>query len=262
MIGIFDSGYGGLTVLREIFRVLPEYDYCYFGDNARTPYGTRSDETITRFTGEIIAYMQGRHIPLLICACNTASSVALPRLGGDSSVIGIIDPIVEYAAKVSQKGIIGVVGTRATVHSGAYETALKNLRPDCKVYSQACPLLVPLIEENYHTRPEAKKILRNYVRPLKHAHVDTLILGCTHYPIMYKDFKRTMGSRVNVIDSGKIMAAYLKNFLADHPAMEKKLSKNGKRLFLTTDDPERFKNHEFAKKLLKLDIDTIEKVTI
>ncbi len=246
MIGIFDSGFGGLTIFKHIVRVLPAYDYLYLGDNARAPYGNRSQETIYQFTIEAVDWLCKQGCTLVILACNTASAEALrklqqewlPKHYPDRRVLGVIRPVVEEAVKMT-KGKVGVVGTRATIASHAYERELKKLGPDVIVIPQACPLLVPLIEEGWAAKPETKRILRYYLRPLQQK-VDTLILGCTHYPILLDEFVRKMGKRCRVIDPGSIVAEKLKDYLARHPEIESRLSKKSVVTFVTTDDPARF----------------------
>lgn len=269
MIALFDSGYGGLTVLKEVMELLPEYDYLYFGDNARAPYGNRSRETITKFSEEAVEFLFSRDVKFILFACNTASGLALrhvqqkylvePKIT-DKKILGVIRPVVEKAAQISKSGRIGVVGTRGTISSKTYEIELKKINPSLKIFGQACPLIVPLVEENYHHTPEAHMILKKYLRPLKSYHIDTLILGCTHYPFMFQDFKRMMGKNVAVLHTGKIVAESLVDYLKRHPEIETQLSRNKKRHFLTTDDPERFK--EFAHKFLGLSIPKVEKVQL
>lgn len=261
MIGIFDSGYGGLTILKEIMAALPQYDYLYLGDNARTPYGNRNKETIIQFTDEAVQFLFQRGARLIIFACYTASTNALRELQEkylrnpaspykDRKILGVVRPVVEKAVEATRNNRIGVAATRATVNSHAFEVELKNLKPELTVVEQACPLLVPFIEEHMHTSPEARMILRNYMRPLKSHNIDTLILGCTHYPLMLKDFKKTAGARVKVLDSGKIVAESLVEYLKRHPEIESTLGSAGSREFLTTDNAERFE--EFAKKFAGL----------
>lgn len=268
MIGVFDSGYGGLTVMKEITAAFPQYDYLYLGDSARTPYGNRTQETITQFTEEGILFLFEAGARLIIIACNTSSTQALRTLQEkylrnadspykDCKILGVIRPVAEEAARVTRSGRIGVVGTRATVASGAFEREVKNLLPRAVVLSQACPLLVPLIEEGWHTKPEARMILRKYLRPLKSHNVDTLILGCTHYPLMMKDFRQMIGKRVKVLDSGKIMAKSLAEYLERHPEIEKHLTRGATRKFFTTENPEKFE--EFAKKFSGMKIGNTNK---
>lgn len=249
MIGIFDSGFGGLTIFKHIARVLPEYNYLYLGDNARAPYGNRSQETIYQFTVEAVDWLMKQGCELVVLACNTASSEALrklqqewlPKHYPDRRVLGVIRPVVEEAVKIT-KGRVGVVGTRATVSSHAYTRELKKLKPDVVVLELALPLLVPLIEEGWAGKPDTKRILRYYLRPLQKEVVDTLILGCTHYPILLDEFVLKMGKRCKVLDPGSIVAVSLKDYLARHPELESRLSKKGGVKFFTTDQPEQF-NH-------------------
>jgi len=266
MIAVFDSGYGGLTVLKPIMDLLPEYDYLYLGDNARAPYGNYSQENIAKFSEEAVEYLFDRGATLIIFACNTVSSAALRKvqqkyLKGkdekDRKILGVLIPVAEEVAK---KNRIGVVGTKATIESKAYDKEIHKVNPDAKVFSKACPLLVPLIEENWHTKPEARSILKKYIMPLKSKNIDTLVLGCTHYSIMQKDFERYMGKKVSVVPSGETTAKSLKKYLERHPEIEGKISKNKKREFLTTDSPEKFKT--FAEKILSAKIKPPQKVDL
>lgn len=256
MIGIFDSGYGGLTVMKEVTKLLPEYDYIYLGDNARAPYGNRSKETVIKFSDEAVNFLFEKGAKLIIFACFTASALALRELQEkylrnpkskykDRKILGVIRPVAEKAVFETKSGRIGVVGTRGTINSKAFDVELKNLRPKVSVNSQACPLLVPLIEEHFHQKPEAKMILRKYLRPLKSHNIDTLILGCTHYPLMIADFKKMMGGRTKVLNSGEIVAESLVDYLKRHPEIGKQLTHGKTRKFFTTDNPEKFA--EFAK---------------
>lgn len=269
MIGIFDSGYGGLTVMKEIMKTLPEYNYLYLGDNARTPYGNHSKETVTQFTDEAIRFLFEAGARLIIVACYTASSLALRELQEkylrnlkskyrDRKILGVVRPVTEQAVHHTKSGRIGVVGTRSTIASKAFEIELKHQKPSVAVVPQACPMLVPFIEEHLHKTPEARMILRKYLRPLKSHNVDTLILGCTHYPLMIDDFKRMMGRRVQVLNSGKIVAESLRDYLKRHPEIEKQLERGGSQKFRTTDDPARFK--DFAKSFAGLTVSQTEKV--
>lgn len=271
MIGVFDSGYGGLTILKEMVRELSQYDYLYLGDNARTPYGNRSKETVTAFTEQAMHFLFKKGAELIIVACNTSSACALRALqekylhNPDSpyrkkKILGVIRPVAERAVSETKTGSIGVVGTRGTVDSGAFEHELHDLEKGVDVYSKACPLLVPFIEEGWHTKPEAKMILKKYLRPLKSAHIDTLILGCTHYSLMMKDFESIMGSRVKVLDSGKIVATSLRQYLDRHPEIESRISRNGTRTFMTTDSPERFVS--FAHEFLGMKVGPVQKASL
>ena len=267
-IAIFDSGYGGLTVMKEIVAILPQYDYIYLGDNVRAPYGNHSKETVVRFTEESVRFLFESGARLIIIACYTSSALALRDLQEeflrnskspyrDRKILGVIRPVAEKAVQESKSGRIGIVGTRATIQSKSFETELKNQKSNINISMQACPLLVPLIEEHWHTKPEALMILKKYLRPLKSRNIDTLILGCTHYPLMIKDFKRIMGKQINVLNSGKIIAESLCDYLKRHPEIESQLTKGESRKFFTTDDPEKFA--EFGKKFAGMDITDIKK---
>lgn len=272
-IGIFDSGYGGLTILKEILAhpSLSKYDYIYLGDNARTPYGNTSKENIIKFSGEAVNFLFDAGARLIIFACFTASSLALRELQEkylrdpkskykDSKILGVIRPIAEKAVHESKNGCIAVVGTRATISSGAFESELNNQKKDLKIFAQACPLLVPLIEEHQHKKPEARMILKKYLRPLKSKNADTIILGCTHYPLMAGDFKRMMGRRMHILDSGKIVAESLADYLNRHSEIESQLTANETRKFFTTDDAARFGN--FAKDFADINISSAQKINL
>ncbi|MDD4271611.1 MAG: glutamate racemase [Patescibacteria group bacterium] len=268
MIGVFDSGFGGLTVLKEFLRLLPEYDYIYLGDNARAPYGDKSDEAIYNYTKEAVDFLFKQGCELVIIACHTASSKALrkiqqeylPKNYPESRVLGVVAPTVEEAVKLSRYHKLGVIGTTATINSGVYKKELEKLRSDLEIYQQACPLLVPLIEEGWIKKPEARMILKKYLQPLKIKQIDTLILGCTHYPLMIKDISRLMGKNVKVINPAAIAAEKLSGYLKRHEEIEKKLEKNGKLVFYTTDDIEKFKN--FGKKFLGGNIEEVKKTNL
>ena len=269
MIGIFDSGLGGLIAFKEIKKLLPKYSYIYLGDTLRTPYGGRSQEAVYEFTEKSVDFLFKEGCKLIIIACNTASSEALrklqqeyiPKLNDKSrNILGIIRPLVEEAVKISKTKRIGVVGTKATIDSNVYETELQNLDKDIKVFQKVCPLLVPLIEEGWDKKPEAKMILKKYLWHLKIKQIDTLILGCTHYPILLKEFKRIIGKRVEVLDSSKIIAEKLKDYLQRHSEIEEVLDKKGKVKYLATDLTESFE--QMAQRILgkkvrfkKVDID-------
>lgn len=248
MLGIFDSGVGGLTVARAIRARLPPYQICYLGDTARLPYGNRSADVVYQFTVEAVSYLLAQGCPLVIVACNTASALALRRLQQEwlpshypeARVLGVIRPMAEYAAQASRGGCVGVVGTRSTVDSGAYVRELQAANPNLRVTQQACPLLVPLIEEGWGKRPETKKILRTYLRPLKLARVDLLVLGCTHYPMLQKQFSDIMGPACAVPDPAKVVADKLAGYLARHPEIARRLTQGSAHRFWVTDRTEHF----------------------
>ena len=251
MIGIFDSGIGGLTVFKEIARLLPDYDLAYFGDMARLPYGTRTKETITRYAKEVTAFLINQGAKIIIVACNSATANALPALQQEFPalpVLGVIVPAVEAALAVSKHKIIGVVCTRATVTSGAYAREIFKRDALVRVKQQACPLLVPLIEEGWTNKLETRRISKTYLLPLKHAQIDTLILGCTHYPLIKPIFKSLMGNKVAIIDSAAATAHKLREYLLNHAQLAASLSRKGKREFYVTDAAARFT--AFAKRFL------------
>ena len=251
MIGIFDSGLGGLTVLRAVRHALPEVSLCYLGDTARLPYGSRSADLVYRFTVEGVGELLRRGCPLVVVACNTASALALRRLQqewlpahfADRRVLGVIRPVVEHAVAVSRRGRIGVVGTAGTVGSGAYPRELtaaaaavkRTWRGTLQVISVATPLLVPLVEEGGIHRPETVRILRRYLAPLRAKRIDTLVLGCTHYPMLLREFRQVMGRQVEVFDPAAVVARSLADYLQRHPEIASRLERKGTTRYLVTD---------------------------
>ena len=208
-LGVFDSGIGGLTVVHAIFERLPHESVVYFGDTARVPYGPKSPETVRRYSGEILQFLLGRGVKMVVVACNTSTAHALAELRARSPVpvIGVIEPGAKAAVAATRSGRIGVIGTAGTVASGAYERAIKALRPDASVISQACPLFVPLIEEGWFDHPATELVVREYLEPLRAAQVDVLVLGCTHYPLIKPLLFRVLGPTVRLIDSAEETAA-------------------------------------------------------
>lgn len=268
MIGVFDSGFGGLTVLKEFLRVLPNYDYIYLGDNARAPYGNKSADVIYRYTEAAVNFLFKEGCELIIIACHTASSKALRRIQEDylpknypdKRVLGVVVPTVEEAVKLSRYHRLGVIGTTATISSGAYKKELEKLRNDLEIFEQACPLLVPLVEEGWIERPESKMILKKYLRPLKVKEIDTLILGCTHYPLLLKDIIRIMGKNVKVVNPAEVAAEKLVIYLNKHQDLAKKLNKKGKLIFYTTDSSAKFK--ELGQRFLGREIKEVKKADL
>ncbi|MFW6011148.1 MAG: glutamate racemase [Desulfosalsimonas sp.] len=237
MIGIFDSGIGGLTVVRAVMDVLPEYDIIYFGDTARTPYGNKSGRTVVEYSLQNTEFLASKGAKIIVMACNTASSVATEAVQSrfDMPVYEVISPAVDLALANTRKNIIGVIGTRATIESGVYEQKIKKLRPDAKIHPAACPLLVPLVEEGWISKPETRMIVKKYLHPLKVRQIDTLILGCTHYPVLKNVISHKIGKKVRIIDSSTALAGRIKQFLTDFPDVEAGLSKNGKSEFYVSD---------------------------
>jgi len=259
MIGVFDSGFGGLTVLKSLLKDLPEYDYLYLGDNLRAPYGNRPEKIIVNFLEQAVEYFFSQGCKLIIIACNTATEYAISSLQEkylrqpnvkDKKILGVILPQVEAAVQLSKTKTIGVVGTKATISSNCFERELKKLDQSVRVIQKACPLLVPLIEENWHDKPEATMILKKYLRNLKTQNPDLLILGCTHYPFMEKKFKRIMGKKIQILSPGKIVSSSLKDYLNRHPEIEQNLTKNSTLKLVSTDKTEKFE--PMAKKYLNL----------
>ncbi|OGP69419.1 MAG: glutamate racemase [Deltaproteobacteria bacterium RBG_13_60_28] len=248
MIGVFDSGFGGLVVLREFLQVLPQYDYLYLGDNARIPYGTRSDRVVYRFTEQAVDYLFRQGCRLIILACHTASAKALrnvqqiylPGRYPERRVLGVVIPTVEEALARSPGKRIGVMGTEGTVSSRSFELELQKLDAGVEVVQQACPLLVPLIEAGEQEWEGTAMILKRYLEPLKAARLDTLILGCTHYSILKDRIRAIMGEGLELICSGQVTAIKLVDYLRRHPEMEAVLSRGGGRRYLTTDLTPRF----------------------
>ena len=248
MLGICDSGFGGLTVFKEIKKSLPDYSYIYLGDNLRSPYGGRSQEIIYEYTLQAVDFLFKQNCELVILACNTASSEALRKLQQEwlpnnypnKRILGVIRPLAEEAARASLSGKIGVVGTKATIESKAYARELKRLKKEVKVFEQACPLLVPLVEEGWLDKIETRMVIKNYLRPLKDRQIDTLILGCTHYPLLMKQFIRVCGKKIKVLNAPEIVAKKLVDYLSRHPEVESRLEKKSAISFLTTGEIGKF----------------------
>lgn len=223
MIGIFDSGVGGMTVARAIEQSCPGYSFLYFGDIAHTPYGSKSPDTIREYAVRNSNFLISQGAKLIVIACNTASCVAADHLRHlfDIPFIDVISPAVEKAVTHADLGPIGVIGTRATVNSNVYEKSILAEKASAKVYSQACPLLVPLVEEGWTGKKETKMILRKYLQPLRLKQVTSLVLGCTHYPLLKSEIQPRIGKRTLLIDSSIETAQYLCRYLQNHPALAK-----------------------------------------
>ncbi len=249
-IGVFDSGYGGLTVLKEIVSLMPEYDYLYLGDNARAPYGTRSFDTVYRYTLQAVKHLFDQGCELVILACNTASAKALrtiqqndlPHLAPNKRVLGVIRPSTEIIDELSTSKEIGVLATSGTVKSQSYILELEKLHPHIKVHQQACPMWVPLVENNEFQSKGGAYFIKKEVEQLmsQSSNIDAIILGCTHYPILENEVKKYLPSNVKVFSQGHIVADRLKDYLKRHPEMEVRCSKNGQISFLTTENEEKF----------------------
>jgi glutamate racemase len=214
-LGVFDSGIGGLTVAHALFERLPQESVIYFGDTARVPYGPKSPETVRRYSAEILAHLLHRGVKAVVVACNTSTAHALESLREQSPVpvLGVIEPGARAAVAATRGGAIGVIGTAGTIASGAYERAIKALRPNARVVSQACPLFVPLVEEGWFDHPATELVAREYLRPLEAAGVDVLVLGCTHYPLLKPLLGRVLGASVRLIDSAEETATTVQSEL-------------------------------------------------
>ena len=252
-IGVFDSGYGGLTVLKEMVSRLPQYDYVYLGDNARAPYGNRSFETVYQYTLQCVQWLFDQGCPLVILACNTASAKALrtiqqldlPRIAPDNRILGVIRPTTEIVGRYTRTGHVGVLATRGTVLSESYPIEIAKFFPEIRVFQQACPLWVPLIENNEHDKPGADYFVKTYTDQLmgQSAKIDTVLLACTHYPLLKEKIAACLPSASRVISQGEIVAESLADYLQRHPEMEGRCSRGKTLRFFTTDSTEDFDNH-------------------
>lgn len=249
-IGVFDSGYGGLTVLKEFIHSLPQYDYLYLGDNARAPYGTRSFETVYEYTLQCVTHLFDQGCQLVILACNTASAKALRsiqqrdllHIDGHKRVLGVIRPTTEIVGNYTQTGKIGVFATRGTVLSNSYVVEINKLFPKLSVFQEACPMWVPLVENNEHLESGADYFVQKHIQQLlaNDPDIDTILLGCTHYPLLYNKIRAFTPPHITILTQGKIVADSLVDYLKRHPEMDALCSKGGKRDYLTTDDAENF----------------------
>ncbi|NOY88386.1 MAG: glutamate racemase [FCB group bacterium] len=265
-IGIFDSGVGGLTVFREIIKFLPYEDIIYFGDVGRTPYGGRSKEIIISFTTQDVAFLIDQNVKFIISACNTASSVALEEIQQSYSIetIGVIEPGAKAAIEKTKKGRIGVIGTHATINSNAYAKIIHNFEPKIKVFSLACPLFVPLVEEGYIDREATYLIAQDYLQTMLDVKVDTLVLGCTHYPLLKDVITDVMGKKVTLIDSGEETARIVYQKMTENNLLNPKASQRpgvqGEYKFYVSDVPEKFS--KVASRFLGQEVQKITRVDI
>lgn len=261
MIGIFDSGLGGLTVVKAVMEHLPGYDLTYFGDTARTPYGSKSAETVSGYARENTDFLIDKGARLIVVACNSASSVATDRLKSDYDVpvFEVITPAVDMALTATRKHAIGIIGTRATINSGVYQKKILKRDPGASVHTAPCPLLVPLVEEGWMKKPETRMIVKKYLLPLKTRQIDTLILGCTHYPLLKDIIQIKIGRRVTVIDSSVAVAQQIKAYIAAETGLGTDLPRNGTARFYVSDVTEQFK--KIAPSMLKRKI-RLERVAL
>jgi glutamate racemase len=241
-LGVFDSGIGGLTVARAVFERMPHESVIYFGDTARVPYGPKSPDTVRRYAGEILTYLLGRGVKALVVACNTISAHALDYLEERSPVplVGVIEPGARAAVDATRSGNIGVIGTAGTIASGAYERALKRLRPGAAVCARACPLFVPLVEEGWFDHPATELIAREYLEPLRRAGVDVVVLGCTHYPLLKPLLARVLGPDVRLVDSAEETARVVAQDLAQRN-LAADASQHPTHRFVVSDDEPHFR---------------------
>jgi len=249
-IGIFDSGYGGLTILNKIRKQLPQYDFVYLGDNARTPYGTRSYEIVYHYTLQCVKALFQMNCRLVILACNTASAKALrtiqqcdlPKLDDTLRVLGVIRPTVEAVGQITKNQHVGLLATTGTVQSESYPAEIHKLFPEIKITSEACPMWVPMIENNEFENEGADYFIKKNVTNLflKDSQIDTIILGCTHYPLIHKKIEQFAGKGINVFSQGEVVAQSLDEYLQRHPEIEEKCTKGGSCNYFTTESSEKF----------------------
>jgi glutamate racemase len=249
-IGVFDSGYGGLTVLKEIVKQLPQYRYIYLGDNARAPYGTRTFETVYQYTLQAVQWFFEQGCPLVILACNTASAKALrtiqqndlPKIDPSKRVLGVIRPTTEIIGNFSTSKQIGILGTSGTVQSLSYIIEVEKFFPEVKVFQEACPMWVPLIENNEHHSEGAAYFIKKHLNHLysQSSKIDTILLACTHYPLMINEIKKYVSPAMNIISQGEIVAQSLNDYLQRHPEIKEKCLRENKIDFFTTDSADEF----------------------
>lgn len=260
-IGVFDSGIGGLTVARALFELLPNEDIIYLGDSARLPYGTKSKETVILYSIECLKFLLSKKVKMVVVACNTASSVAVPFLQKITKipVIGVIVPGSEAAVKGTKNNKIGVIGTRGTINSGSYGKCINKINKNIKVYSESCSLFVQLAEDGWTDNKIAQLTAREYLNGLKNNGIDTMILGCTHYPILKKTIGKVLGSKIKLIDSGEETAKEVKYILAKRNLLNTK-KKKGEHRFFVTDFPNNF--HQISERFLGKKINNVKLVKL
>ena len=252
-IGVFDSGYGGLTILKEIIRVLPGYDYLYMGDNARAPYGPRSFETVYQYTLEAVHWFFAQGCELVVLACNTASAKALrsiqqkdlPKIDPAKRVLGVIRPTTEIIGHYSGTGYVGILGTAGTVASDSYPIEIAKFFPELRVFQEACPMWVPLVENDEYEKPGADYFVKRHLDHIlaKDSNIDTLLLACTHYPLLLPKIRQFLPEKMRIVSQGEIVAKSLANYLERHPELSARCSQNGERGFYTTDSTTDFDAH-------------------
>ncbi|NLL78577.1 MAG: glutamate racemase [Clostridiales bacterium] len=263
-IGVFDSGVGGLTVAREIMRQIPDEKIIYFGDTARVPYGSKSKETITRYSRQIVRFLRKQNVKAIVVACNTASAYALDEIEKETDIpmIGVVKPGAKVASEATRNGKIGVIGTEGTIASQIYARYIKELKPQVNVIGKACPLFVPLVEEGLLKDPVTDEIAKRYLSELIDIDIDTLILGCTHYPLIRSTVGRVMGERVTLVNPAYETARELKEMLAKENLLNDSSPKLGDNMyqFFVSDTAEKFKR--FANSIIKYGILTAKTINI
>ncbi|MDO4343406.1 MAG: glutamate racemase [Eubacteriales bacterium] len=263
-IGMFDSGVGGLTVAREVMRNMPGEKIVYFGDTARVPYGNKSKEIILRYSRQIVRFLQSQDVKAIVVACNTASAFALEEIRHELKIpmIGVVKPGARVACKATRNNRIGVIGTNGTISSGLYTEFIREMNPRAQVVGKACPLFVPLVEENMWKDPVTKEMVRRYLTPLKEQNIDTLILGCTHYPLLRSVIREVMGESVTLVNPAYETACSLKELLAREGLTNEAAPETKKHpyRFFVSDAAETFQ--KFANSILPVDIENAQKINI
>lgn len=262
-IGVFDSGVGGLTVVREIMRNIPNEDIVYFGDTARVPYGSKSKETILRYSRQIVRFLRTQNVKAIVIACNTASAYALEEIKKelDIPIIGVIKPGAKVACETTEKGRIGVIGTDATIRSGIYNSFIRRSMPDVQVIGKACPLFVPLVEEGWIKDPVTVEVAKRYLAGLLSYDIDTLILGCTHYPLLRSTIREIVGEKVNLVNPAYETARELKMLLEENDLSNPRgAAEMAEHRFYVSDAAQKFQN--FANSILPYDIEMTKQIQI
>ena len=259
-IGVFDSGLGGLTVVREMQKMMPEESVVYFGDIARLPYGSKSKETITEFSHQIMRFLLKHDVKAVIIACGTASANALEDLQKtyDLPITGVVEPGAREAARTTKNGRIGITGTEATIRSGAYDRLLKGLDPQIEVYSKACPLFVPLVEEGWFKDDITRSVVQRYLAELKTQQVDTLVLGCTHYPLLKRLIGEEIGEEVILVNPSSSVVKEMKEYLLRHDMQSD--AEQGEYEFYVSDSTEKFR--QFGQQVLEIENLTVKRINI
>ncbi|QCX33408.1 glutamate racemase [Caloramator sp. E03] len=260
-VGVFDSGIGGLTVVKEIMKILPNEDIIYFGDTARVPYGSKSTETITKFSFQNTRFLMSMNVKAIVVACNTASALSLEKLQDEFKIpiIGVIEPGANMAVKATLTNRIGIIGTEGTIGSRAYEKAIKKLKPEAELFAYPCPLFVPIVEEGWAQTEVSLLVAKEYLKPLRQLNIDTLVMGCTHYPLLTNVVSEVMGKSVKLINPAEATAAKLKEILYANN-LQNNINKEGNYKYYVSDNPGRFST--VGGRFLNSDITEIIKIDI